>query len=75
MSRLVGFLVAVAAAAVMPVANAGVAPTHDVSQLSQSGAKIAPPRKAEEETEEVRGAGAAQGRQALSAGSKPALSA
>jgi len=28
--------------------NAGIAPIHDVSQLSQSGAKIAPPRKAEE---------------------------
>ena len=33
----------------IPVANAGVAPTHDVSQLSQSGAKIAPPKKAAEE--------------------------
>ena len=49
MSRLIGFLVDVAAAAVIPVANAGVAPTHDVSQLSQSGAKIAAPKKAEEE--------------------------
>jgi hypothetical protein len=49
MSRLVGFLVAVAAAAVIPVANAGVAATHDASQLSESGAKIAPPRQAEEE--------------------------
>jgi hypothetical protein len=50
MSRLVGLLAAVAAvAAAIPMANAGVAPTHDVSQLSQSGAKIAPPRKAEEE--------------------------
>jgi hypothetical protein len=25
--------------------NAGVAPSHDTSQLSQSGAKIAPPQK------------------------------
>jgi hypothetical protein len=25
--------------------TAGVAPTHDTSQLSQSGAKIAPPQK------------------------------
>jgi len=25
--------------------NAGVAPTHEASQLSQSGAKIAPPSK------------------------------
>lgn len=49
MNRLVGFLVVAAAAAVIPAANAGVAPTHDVSQLSQSGAKIAPPKKAEEE--------------------------
>jgi hypothetical protein len=49
MNRLIGFLAAVAATAVIPAANAGVAPTHDVSQLSQSGAKIAPPKKAEEE--------------------------
>jgi len=27
------------------VCNAGVAPSHDSSQLSQSGAKIAPPAK------------------------------
>jgi len=25
--------------------NAGIAPSHDASQLSQSGAKIAPPAK------------------------------
>ena len=33
----------------IPVANAGVASTHGVSQLRQSGAKIAPPKKAAED--------------------------
>ena len=43
------FLVAQGAVtAVIPV-DSGVAPTHDVSQLSQSGAKIAPLKKVKEE--------------------------
>jgi hypothetical protein len=44
--RTVSIALAVIGLTVAPiVCNAGVAPTHDASQLSQSGAKIAPPQK------------------------------
>lgn len=50
MRKLIGLLVAAAVATGVPTAYAGVAPSHDGNQLSQSGAKIAPPKKAEEES-------------------------
>jgi hypothetical protein len=49
MSKLLSLTLALALGAVHAVAQAGVAPSHDTSQLGQSGAKIAPPKKAEEE--------------------------
>jgi hypothetical protein len=38
-------LTAIGLCAASIAGNAGVAPSHDSSQLSQSGAKIAPPSK------------------------------
>lgn len=49
MNRLLSLTLALSFGAVVSAAQAGVAPSHDSSQLGQSGAKIAPPKKAEEE--------------------------
>jgi hypothetical protein len=51
MNNLLVCLIAAASFVVAGTCNAGVAPTHDQSQLSQSGAKIAPPKKAEDDAQ------------------------
>ena len=45
MKTILSLVTATAALVFSTAGLAGVAPTHDASQLSQSGAKIAPPAK------------------------------
>lgn len=52
MKKLLAVVLCAAFAAVSFTASAGVAPTTGGSQMSQSGAKIAPPKPAAEEKKE-----------------------
>ena len=52
MHKLLIVSLALCLSAVFSVAQAGIAPSHDASQLTQSGAKIAAPKKAEDDQED-----------------------
>jgi len=52
MNKLLIFSLALGLGAVFSVAQAGIAPSHDASQLTQSGAKIAAPKKADDEQDD-----------------------
>ena len=52
MNKLLMISLALCLSAVFSVARAGIAPSHDASQLTQSGAKIAAPKKAEDDQDE-----------------------
>jgi len=52
MNKLLMVSLALCLGAVFSVAQAGIAPSHDASQLTQSGAKIAAPKKAEDDQDE-----------------------
>ena len=52
MNKLLTLSLALGLAAAFSVAQAGIAPSHDNSQLTQSGAKIAAPKKADDEQDE-----------------------
>ena len=51
MNKLLLCVLSTASFAIAGIATAGVAPTHGTSQMSQSGAKIAPPKKAEDDAQ------------------------